>query len=227
VEWEHLMPQVIHDVRALVRKGLSSAQLLERSLGANANPEIRVWLDSMISSQRDLNVLMTRVGMLASASAGGRPGREELIDLDTALLGMRLRSRDALTESSAELQIVALPNCMVPVRLDTVWTELLENSIRFRDPDRPLRISIEAGNDETELWVQFEDNGAGWDAAFSSRLFQPFQRLSARKGGAGLGLAIARTIVESTGGQICAEPCSPGARFRVTIPVGALPQGTG
>jgi len=201
--------------------------MLERSLGPNVDPEVRVWLDSMISSQRDLNVFMTRIGMLANASAERYPAREELTDLDTALLGMRLRSRDALAESSAELRIGALPNWPVPVRLDPVWTELLENSIRFRDPDRPLRICIEAGADESGLWVQFQDNGIGWDPASSTKLFQPFQRLSARKGGAGLGLAIARALVESAGGEIRAEGGSPGACIRVSLPAVAQAQVNG
>jgi signal transduction histidine kinase len=63
------------------------------------------------------------------------------------------------------------------------------------------------------LCLEVADNGAGWNAAFSDKLFQPLERLDARRGGAGLGLAIAKAYVESAGGSIRAILLNPGASF--------------
>ncbi len=219
VEWDPLMPRIVHDVRALVRKGMVPANLLENKLGTGADPEIAVWLKSITSSYSDLNLLMLRLGTLANAAKARSGGREEWIDLDASLLGAKLRCRPMLEQSAAAFSIGLLPSCRVATQIEVVWTELITNSCCFRDPNRPLEIRIEATQDNNGLRVQFTDNGSGWNPAYAELLFQPLQRLDPQKGGFGLGLAIARATAESVGGQIDAEVGSPGACFQVQVPV--------
>jgi signal transduction histidine kinase len=219
IPWETLIPHIIHDVRALARKGMSASELLERKLGAQTDPELAVLLSSMVSSQRDLNLFMTRLGKLAQADKPRSHDGEELLDLETVLLGARLSCREALEQSSAEFRIGPLPNRRVPARLQFVWEELISNSCRFRDAGRALKIRIEAFQNGELLQVHFADNGSGWSPPFAEMLFRPFQRATAGEGGFGLGLAIARATIESVGGQIRAELGAPGACFHVLIPV--------
>lgn len=219
VEWDPLMPRIVHDVRALVRKGMVPANLLESKLSSGADSEIAVWLKSITASYSDLNLLMLRLGTLAYAGKARSSDRAEWIDLDASLLGAKLHCRPLLEQSAAAFSIGLLPTCRVPVQLEIVWTELISNSCSFRDPNRPLQIRIEATRDEDWLRVRLNDNGSGWNPACAELLFQPLQRLDPQKGGFGLGLAIARATVESTGGHVHAEVVSPGACFEVQIPV--------
>ena len=72
-------------------------------------------------------------------------------------------------------------------------------------------------DDESELFVEVRDSGAGLDPAHLDRLFESFH--TTKPGGMGLGLAISRSIVKAHGGRIWAAPNQPcGAVFRFTLP---------
>ncbi|MDQ2621854.1 MAG: ATP-binding protein [Actinomycetota bacterium] len=106
---------------------------------------------------------------------------------------------------------------------------LIVNALKFHRPGEPplVRVSARAIFDDDdpnpvahELAVA--DNGVGFDEANRDWIFQPFQRLRglSEYGGAGLGLAICRRIVERHSGRVTAtsEP-GRGATFWVTLPV--------
>jgi two-component system sensor kinase FixL len=84
-------------------------------------------------------------------------------------------------------------------------------------------LTVNSGwDDETELFVEVRDSGAGLDPAHLDRLFEAFH--TTKSGGMGLGLAISRSIVRAHGGRIWAAPNQPrGAVFRFTLPA---PTGT-
>jgi len=71
--------------------------------------------------------------------------------------------------------------------------------------------------------LEVSDDGPGIDPALAPQIFEPFVRLDQsrdrRTGGAGLGLAIVRSIARHHGGEVQLLPCSSGARFCLTLPV--------
>ncbi len=113
-----------------------------------------------------------------------------------------------------------------PERLQRVLYNLLENAVAHTPPGGTVTIAA-AGVDGS---VRFDvtDSGPGIAAADAGRVFDRFYRGGAEAsrpaGGAGLGLAIARAIVEAHGGRIwVANPGEPGARLAFTVPVGSGP----
>jgi signal transduction histidine kinase len=105
-------------------------------------------------------------------------------------------------------------------RMARVLQNLLMNAVRHTPADGSVRLSAARGTDTLELRV--EDTGVGLDAQDLDRIFEPFYRADpARSGpGAGLGLALAKRIVEALGGGIRAESVrTGGARFAVVLPV--------
>lgn len=105
--------------------------------------------------------------------------------------------------------------------LDDIFTVLIENAVRFRHPERPLRISVGAEFHSDGWEFQVADNGIGIEAAFHERIFVALERLhpAASYDGTGIGLAIARKIVESAGGRIWVESDGEsGSTFRFTLP---------
>lgn len=226
VDWKELIPPIAHDVRALVRKGLSNAQFLEKLIRPEAGTEISTHLRAVIESQFDLNRLFVRLIALADAENSphkSSPYPVNSTDLETAVLGAKLECRDELKRSGGELLIGPLPLCLVPQKTQIVIKELFDNSIRYADPDRPPRVEISASRDDRKILVRVSDNGSGLPAAYTGKLFQPMQRLDAARSGFGLGLAIAKAVVETAGGDISFQASDPGATFVFELPCGDLP----
>lgn len=104
-----------------------------------------------------------------------------------------------------------------PVRLDQVLTNLLANACRY-GLSRPIAISVHEGGEQAIVTVR--DQGIGIAPKDQPRIFEPFERAVSRDnyGGLGLGLFIARRIVEAHGGTITVESQpGRGAAFTITL----------
>ncbi|HWC70712.1 MAG TPA: HAMP domain-containing sensor histidine kinase [Actinomycetota bacterium] len=104
-------------------------------------------------------------------------------------------------------------------RVARVLQNLLSNAVRHTPADGTVRVEAHRRGDRVHLAVQ--DSGDGIASGDLERVFDPFFRADpSRSGpGAGLGLALAKRIVEALGGRIRAEPTpSEGARFAVELP---------
>jgi CheY-like chemotaxis protein len=117
--------------------------------------------------------------------------------------------------------------------LSRAFEQVFSNSVRFRRDDLPLHVQVVGALAGDALELRIEDNGIGFDAAESHRLFQPFVRLHPghSREGVGMGLALVRRIVEAHGGSILAEGSGAGAAIVLQLalhrpaqaPQGALP----
>jgi signal transduction histidine kinase len=106
-----------------------------------------------------------------------------------------------------------------PEKVERVLLNLLTNALRHTPSDGAVAVRVEPLRDEVRVAV--EDTGEGLDADAQERMFERFWRgdLSRSSRGAGLGLAIARGLVEAQGGRIWAEDREGGgARVCFTLP---------
>lgn len=107
-------------------------------------------------------------------------------------------------------------------RLQQLFANLLENALRYTDPDGRVAVRLQARDGMAEVVV--EDTAPGVDAERRERLFERFYRVELSRnrasGGSGLGLAICRNIVLAHGGSIHAEDSALGG-LRIVV---ALPQ---
>src|SRR5947199_310251 len=103
-----------------------------------------------------------------------------------------------------------------------MFRNLLENSARYTDAGGRVRVS--ARRERARVLVDFDDSAPGVPSSALPHLFERFYRVDASRsranGGAGLGLAICRSIAAAHGGEIAAAP-SPlgGLRVRVALPL--------
>lgn len=97
---------------------------------------------------------------------------------------------------------------------------LLGNACKFRGNAAP-RIHVGAVQQDGEWVLSVRDNGAGFNPAYRERIFRPFERLNGKQfPGSGLGLALAKRIVERHGGEIWAESVvGEGSTFRFSLPL--------
>jgi signal transduction histidine kinase len=160
----------------------------------------------------------------------------ELARIDAGALSLELREAElvALVEScvrgveaearlrgiqvEADLGSEALVRCE-PEKVERVLYNLLTNALRHTPSDGSVAILVKPTPSEVRVTV--EDSGVGLTPEAAERMFERFWRGDRARsgGGAGLGLAIARGLVEAHGGRIWAEsPLEGGARVSFTLP---------
>jgi two-component system, OmpR family, sensor histidine kinase KdpD len=104
-----------------------------------------------------------------------------------------------------------------------VFSNLLENAIKFSPPGAPIRVS--GGAAAGRVTVRVTDRGRGIPSQHRARVFEPFFRGRGDAGsGSGLGLAICRGFVEANGGRILLQTgADQGTSFAVSFPVVSQP----
>lgn len=118
------------------------------------------------------------------------------------------------------VQIEAETICSVRLYIQSILYNLLSNSIKYRDPDRPLEVNFEAKVVDGNAIISVEDNGLGIDLKNDrDRLFKPYTRLQNNGEGHGLGLYLVKGQVEALGGwlQVASAP-GEGSKFTVFLP---------
>jgi two-component system sensor histidine kinase KdpD len=135
-----------------------------------------------------------------------------LLDLSTELAG-----RSVHVDMAETLPPVAMDG----ERIREVLRHLLQNAAKFSPPRSPIRVSAEVAGDFLE--IQVVDQGRGIDVAEQQQVFASFYRGrdSGNVPGTGMGLAIARTLIEAHGGSIgVRNQPGQGAAFTVRLPAG-------
>ncbi|MCR5889313.1 PAS domain-containing protein [Hymenobacter sp. J193] len=103
--------------------------------------------------------------------------------------------------------------------LRTILLNLLGNSLKYADPDRPARIHVSVWVERNQPVLVVEDNGLGFDAQkHGAELFHLFRRLHTHTPGTGVGLYLVNRIVEARGGsiEVDSQP-GQGATFRIRL----------
>jgi two-component system sensor histidine kinase KdpD len=138
---------------------------------------------------------------------------EEVLGSALESLSRQLGERPVRTDLPEELPLVPLD----AVLLQQVFINLIENAIRHAPGAGPIEVS--ARREADHVVVEVSDRGPGLPADDLERIFEKFHR-GASGGGAGLGLAICRAVVESHRGNILARNREGGgAVFRFTLPL--------
>jgi signal transduction histidine kinase len=185
---------VSHDLRASLRHILSYASLLREEMGPVLPGEAAGYLDTIQGASRTLAALIDEAQAQLAEACAGRAIVWQIQD------GLPLLFGDA-------------------VLLRQLFVHLLSNAIKFTRGRTPAEITIRAEL-VPEGWVTYTvaDNGVGFDPVRQHKLFHVFQRLhgASQFEGLGLGLALARKIVERHGGSIRAEG-APEAGCRVSF----------
>jgi light-regulated signal transduction histidine kinase (bacteriophytochrome) len=129
--------------------------------------------------------------------------------------------QQAITEAGAEVEVGLLPSVTADATaLGQVFSNLIGNALKYRSPERPLKIEVggQVKGDLVRYWVR--DNGLGIPEYAKERLFRVFQRFHPQQAeGEGMGLAIAYRIVERHGGKTWAESREgAGSTFNFSLP---------
>jgi PAS domain S-box-containing protein len=216
---------ISHDLQAPLRAidGFSEALLLDH--GSELNAEGRELLNRVRGAAGRMRQLIADLLSLSRVSSGMLNRAE----VDLARIAREVVDELQAQDRGRQVELTAPPQILVSGDshlLHIALENLLANAWKFTRGRPIARITLEATRAENQITVTLRDNGAGFDMAQSSRLFQPFQRLHRPDEfeGTGIGLAIVRRIVHRHGGRAWAEgEPGVGAAVHFTLPVMAPP----
>tara|TARA_R110002073_G_scaffold22948_8_gene78736 strand:- start:1044 stop:2381 length:1338 start_codon:yes stop_codon:yes gene_type:complete len=130
--------------------------------------------------------------------------------------------RPMIDAVAAEITVGDLPPVAVSdLQLTRVFQNLLDNALKYRSLERPLKIEVSALRQGGAVEISIKDNGSGIAAADLVRVFDRFERAGKQSlvPGDGVGLSECRRIVEKFGGTIdVMSQLGAGSTFRVTLP---------
>lgn len=227
-----------HDLQEPLRKIRAFGNRIDDGYSEVIDDRGRDFLKRMLNAAERMSMLISDLLAFSRVSTRGK----EFVEIDLNELATTVVDdlEIAIEEAQATVDVGPLPTIHGDKsQIEQLIMNLLSNAIKFKRDDEPPLISVasRAPREEELLnlhmanqfdWVviTIQDNGIGFDQAFSEKIFAPFQRLHGRTAykGTGIGLAVCRRIVERHNGQITAqsEP-GQGAKFTIIIPQNGEP----
>ena len=219
---EEFISVAAHELRTPLTTVYARLQLVERRLARKDG---------------DPAVLQRDVGLVRQAADRLRTLIDRLLDVSRLRSGRLLLVRETtdvativesvasmLGETSGRQISVRAPEspetyemAVDEVRLEEVIVNLIDNAVKYSPPGTPIDVELTSTPDAMRIAVR--DQGPGIQPEERSRIFEPFHRTSNAAPGVGLGLHIAREIVELHGGTLTVDsPADGGSRFVVSLP---------
>lgn len=221
-----LLSAVSHDLRTPLASIIASAGSLRQRDVEWTEADVLEFADTIEQEARRLDRIVGNLLDLSRIQGGSMHAQKEWHDLG-ALVDDVLGRLRAIT--AGHRLVVDVPDDLSPipldyVQIDQVVSNLVENAVKYT-PDGTA-ITVRASSTASEVRVEVLDRGPGFPAAALPHVFEPFYRADARSSaqGTGLGLAVARGLIEAHGGRIWAENLRDGgARVVFTLPLGTEP----
>jgi len=217
-----------HELRTPLNAMLGWASML-RNGTLEPDRKVRA-LDAIFSNASRQAQLIEDLLDVSRIIARGTSLDREQFRLPGCLRGAVEAVMPAAESKGVELRLEPIPDVTLWAdrrRLDQVFLNLISNAVKFTPAGGRITIEAAIRGESVDVWVA--DTGAGVDPAFLPHIFERFRQgdstSSRRIGGLGLGLFIARHLVEAHGGSIAAtsDGIGRGTTFIVTLPTVGLP----
>ncbi len=223
---DELIGMAAHDLRSPLNAILGYSQVGLERFGETADPVLVRFLRSIARSSEKMLQLVNDLLDVSALESGSLTLHLEEVDLNSLIhscveLVQAIADRKNITiETVIPTQ---LPKLLADgPKLEQVITNLLTNAVKFSHPNTKVRISASAT--QTGITVEVEDKGQGIPARDQLKLFRPFIKTSVKatagESSIGLGLAIAKKIIEGHGGTIWVNSeVGKGSVFSFSIPL--------
>ena len=212
-----------HHLMEPTRRLLSFVQRLHIRLDQQIQDEdTRLSLEYIEQSATRLRNLIRDIERYLAA--GIVRGTLQLNDTNVALNEAKRRLSKLITAEQASIEAPPLPKIYLDLpRLTDIFEILLDNALIHAKTDTRTTIRVSAESLPSAVRIRIEDNGPGIDDEYRERVFGVFEQLRRNPAaGTGIGLAIARRIVESRNGKIWIEPSmQKGTAVVFELPTGA------
>lgn len=222
-----ILSNLSHEVRTPLNLILGNLQLLQAELDAETAARVAPMLEGAERGSQRLVRTIHALLDLARAEAGAMPfvaepiALSDLVHHELADLGLRARGRGI--DFAIEIAAPDLVLLFDRYALTSAVRCLVDNAVKFTSEGT---IAVRVARSGDRVTIEIRDTGIGIDESFRPRLFRAFEQadggLARRFEGVGIGLALARALVERGGGRIAIESeLGRGTTVRVDFPPGA------
>ena len=194
-----------HDLQEPLRMVASYTELLEERYKGKLDEKADKYIGYAVDGAKRMQRLINDLLVLSRVNTRGKPFASVNCNalLEKVLHGLS----NAIEEKQVRIEVDPLPTVTGDEgQLFQLFQNLISNAVKFHGAEKPV-VKISAKQDNSEWIFSIRDNGIGIDPDFFDRIFVMFQRLHERGAyqGTGIGLSIAKKIVERHGGKIWVE----------------------
>jgi light-regulated signal transduction histidine kinase (bacteriophytochrome) len=208
-----------HDLQEPLRMVATFAELLAEHYKGALDEKAEKYIGYVVDGATRMQQLV--MDLLAYARIDSQGSAPTWIKSDTLVKSVLENLKIAIEENHADIICDVLPTVHADeVQLAQVFQNLIGNALKFHG-ERPVHIRIGAERNDDKWTFRVADNGIGIDREYADLVFHMFQRLHerGRYNGDGIGLAIAKKIVERHGGRIWfTSELQKGSTFYFTMP---------
>ena len=221
-----------HDLQEPLRKIQVFTKFLKDKSFADLPEPSRIYLEKIMSSAQRMKVLILDILTYSKLSAEDQ--NFEWLDLGVLIAEVLEDFELKIEENNATVEVGPLPAAEVNKgQMRQVFHNLISNALKFTAPGVPARIIIkekpmnakELGlslhNESAFFRISVQDNGIGFSEIYASSIFELFEKLNPKSAfeGSGIGLAIAKKIIDKHHGVIIAKSIEgQGSEFNIILP---------
>lgn len=193
-----------HDLQTPLRTVVNYMQMVEQRYADKLDAEGREFIDIAVAAAKRMVVLVRDILAFSRVDTRGK----DMVPVALEAVWNRVVEdlRIPIEETAAQVSHAApLPRVLGDdIQIGQVLANLIGNALKYRHPDRPPVVRVDAKR-QGDFWVlSVADNGIGIESQYFDRIFLIFQRLHTEEEfpGTGIGLALCKKIVERHGGRI-------------------------
>lgn len=209
-ELESFTYTVSHDLRAPLRAIDGFSRVLLEDYGDKFDDQGKMYLEIIKNNVEKMGQLID--DLLTLSRIGRHDTRTSDFDPTPLIQNIFDDYKQANPNSNVSLTLEPIPRIKGDQELlKHVFTNLIDNAIKYSSKEKEPKIKVCATVENGETVIAFSDNGVGFDMEYADKMFGIFERLHSVKefDGTGVGLAIAKRIIQKHDGEIWADS-SPG-----------------
>lgn len=222
---KELIAGISHDLRTpLTSIKAYASGLIE---GVAATPAMQQkYMQTILAKANAIDQIVDKLFLFSKLDLGDYPFYPEKVSLSQLIPHIISGCEKDMSDRGMTVRTAPIPENLTvyadPVQLENAFTNILENSLKYKDKDT-VDVNISCEDLPKSVRITIDDNGPGVPEESVSKLFDVFYRSDPSRNnphkGSGLGLAITAKILEHSGGKISAENLTPnGLRIVMTIP---------
>lgn len=200
-EFERFSNVLAHNLRAPIARLLGLANLTVK-ISPDQVPELMTLIGKVAN---DLDMTVKKIRQILEVK------KEEItlfepVNLKEIIKELRPKIDKKISETNAELMVNLTGDEVIMGNrkyVSDILCNILENSFKFREPTRKLKVELASKTEKNELLIIIKDNGSGFPLdRVSDKIFEPFQRFHNNVEGKGVGLYLTKILVEKLKGEI-------------------------